>query len=116
MANPSKAKGTLGENEVRDALALERVFVTRTSPSVPWDLQRPPGKQGAYDLEALATRPDRGEWLVTLRLSDFGRLVAESDEVRDIESSPRLGLHVEVKRYARFALHSIWNKKFGGKK
>lgn len=57
-------------------------------------------------VEGLATRPDRGQWLVTIRLDDLFHILREHGD----------SAHIEVKRYARFALHTIFEKKFGGKK
>ncbi len=113
MANPSKKKGTGGENEVlkvAEDIWGEGCFA-RTSPGMPWDVERKgysgPGNHNT-PLELLATRPDHGEWLVTMRLDDALRLAHGDADFDD-------DIRIEVKRYARFALHSIWNKKFGGK-
>lgn len=109
MANPPKKKGTGGETELKDLLhdarghASFRVW-TRTAPTLPYDLHGT-GFPGLTQppIEALATRPDRGRWLVTIALDDFIDFLHSSD--REV--------HVEVKRYARFALHTIFEKKFG---
>lgn len=96
MANPPKQKGTAGETEL---LGLLGPRYHRTAPTLPFDLRR----AGALPVvNALATRPDRGQWLVTIDLPTFMRLSENEDEVR-----------VEVKRYKKFSLHGIWNKKFG---
>jgi hypothetical protein len=121
MANPSKKKGTGGETELLRLLSINGMV--RTPPASPWDLERP----GTFDdeawadgydltdvtimpdppLNALATRPDNGKWLVTVDLDTFRELVR-----RSFWTGP---IRVEVKRYARFALHGIWVKKFGNK-
>lgn len=109
MANPSKQKGTGAETELVRLLSeypwpgTGRRW-TRTSPGMNYDVHG----TGSPGLElppilALATRPDRGRWLVTVSLDDFAHLLFDC---------PR-EVHVEVKRYTRFALHSIWEKKFG---
>lgn len=99
MVNPPKQKGTKGETELLRELAGRHVYVSRTSAGMPYDLLR-----AAYTpvIEALATRPDRGEWLVTIDLDTFALLVP-------VEST----LHIEVKRYKRFAHHGIFKAKFG---
>lgn len=116
MANPSKAKGTGGETELLRALLGRGVLgVRRTSPGKLWDLERPAEDANDY-INALATRPDRGQWLVTLSLDDFCALVRYDDTASGERGIPLSGLRVEVKRYARFALHRIFESKFGGKK
>lgn len=105
MANPSKKKGTGGETELLRLFAERGVTLVRTPPGTLWDLEMP----GESPIQALATRPDRGEWLVTVDLPTFIDMAQALGFVYDV------GLRVEVKRYARFALHSIWDKKFGRK-
>jgi hypothetical protein len=61
------------------------------------------GQPGGIDV--LATRADRGERLVTLRHSDFMRLWERAYR--------RPCLYIESKRYAKFALHTIFFSKFG---
>lgn len=101
MANPPKQKGTQGETELLRELANRHVYVKRTSPGMNYDLVR-----YAYEpvIQALATRPDYGQWLVTMDLDAFAMLVP-------VEST----LQIEVKRYKRFAHHGIYTAKFGGK-
>jgi len=103
MANPSKKKGTAEETAVvrawQDAVGAQ--FVRRTSPGTNYDVLVD-GNSVCEPIEALVTRPDRGQRLYTLREADFISLVA---------GSPR-PVHIEVKRYARFALHTIFEKKF----
>ena len=107
MANPSKKKGTGGETELLRLLAAEGLTFVRTPPGTNYDLtNQNPDILELQPLEVLATRPDHGEWLVTLRLADFIVLLQE----RELWET-----HIEVKRYARFALHTIWNAKFGRK-
>lgn len=102
MANPSKQKGTGGETELLRLLDAHGRRVERTAPTLPYDL-RVLGSLPSFDV--LATRPDRGSWLMTMRLEDFALLLLASNREA----------HIEVKRYARFALHSIFEKKFGRK-
>ena len=110
MANPPKKKGTGGETELLRLLEARGLAFVRTPPTTPYDLTNAdPNVLELSPLEALATRPDRGEWLVTIRLDDFAELLLRSAEHFAWET------HIEVKRYARFALHTIWNSKFGRK-
>lgn len=103
MSNPSKAKGTAGETAVLRLLDI--AGLVRTPASSLYDLDLPTVAESAQTvIQALATRPDRGEWLITISIEDFKRLVLWSWEP--------LGLNIEVKRYARFSLHSIWNRTF----
>lgn len=108
MANPSKQKGTGGETELVKLLDQFGIFTARTSPSTKWDLVRL-GPNNKDAMPALATRPDRGEWLVTLSLHDYAALV----RFADIQTGKDTPLRIEVKRYKRFSLHSIWQEKFG---
>lgn len=102
MSNPPKKKGTSAETELKARFeAAGFVDAARTSPGLPFDVNVPgrlPRQVGA-----LATRPDRGRWLVTITLDDF----------LDLLRYRGYGARVESKRYARFALHSIFEKKFG---
>ena len=109
MANPPKAKGTGAETELKRRLAEYGIEVQRTAASSTYDLDRGAGDEG---LEILATRPDRGEWLVTLRLHDLATLINIAD-ANPLTSAGVLPLHIEVNRYARFALHTIFKNKFG---
>lgn len=116
MTNPPKKKGTAGETELRslivafivaayryiDAGTAERA-VERMPASAGYDL-RVLGADG-HRVEVLATRPDRGQWLVTLRLQDFLDLWNAGQYPPD--------LHIEVKRYARMIWHTIFTGKFG---
>jgi hypothetical protein len=99
MANPARKKGTGGENEVR--LLLETLFgrpFRRTHAGCEWDLETADGAAGA-PLFVLATRPDYGRWLVSMDPTDWAS---------DVTTRP---IRVEVKRYARFAHHAIFEKK-----
>lgn len=111
MSNPSKQKGT-GE-ETRIVRAWNQYFgrcVARRNPaSATFDITVEAGAPIHPPLQVLATRADRGECLYTLRELDFMHLFG-SYEFN--ESTP---IHIESKRYARFSLHAIFQKKFGGK-
>lgn len=107
MANPSKAKGTGGETELLRLFAEQGFVFVRTSPTTNFDLRHGAGLDGGLDV--LAMRPDHGEWLVTLRQADFAELLRNSEAFYEMTCP----VNVEVKRHARFALHAIWNKKFG---
>lgn len=109
MANPSKKKGTGAETELVNIFAEQDIPLKRTWPGMPYDMYRLDAETnngGAVDL--LATRPDRGQWLVTMRLDDFFDLLRQAEFV-----TVPIPLHIESKRYARFALHTIFEKKFG---
>lgn len=113
MANPPKQKGTTGEREVMELLH-EAGFngAVRNPPSATWDITSPSGatELGAEPLEVLATRPDRGRWLATVDLFTLLHWLQTAGP----DWYPEL--RVEVKRYARFSLHTIFEKKFGRRK
>lgn len=99
----SKQKGTAGEKEVRDVLTeLTGRKVRRMPASARWDLELP-GDDGTLDV--LATRPDFGQWLVSMDIRDFARLLSTGELPT---------VHIEVKRHKKFAHHSIFKEKFGG--
>jgi hypothetical protein len=56
-------------------------------------------------VDALVTRPDRGQALVTITLPEF----------LDLLGYRGYGARVECKRYSRFSLHTIFESKFGRK-
>jgi hypothetical protein len=105
--NKPKRKGTAGETELLRALDLLGIVTHRTAAGCEWDLERD-GEPGDNGMNVLATRPDNGRWLITMTLMDFTALVSVADgeygEGR---------LKVEVKRYAKFAHHTIFEGKFG---
>lgn len=114
MANPSRQKGTAGETELLRLLAEHGLTFTRTPASSPYDLTNAtPSRIELEPLEVLATRPDRGQWLVTVRLDQLAWLLryvaSSSGSVVPWET------HIEVKRYKKFSLHSIFESKFGAK-
>jgi len=108
MANPPKQKGTAGETELLLELLGRGINVRRTAPTLPFDLERV-GRFGDNGLNVLATRPDRGRWLLTIDLDTFASLVLLADKALGFEGQ----LNIEVKRYAKFALHTIYESKFG---
>lgn len=110
MANPPRAKGTSGERELLRLLQEYIPGLVRTPASSVVDLRRPFQQEGGIEvaLEVLATRPDKGQWLLTMNVEDFLHLW-EHAEIPD-------RLDIEVKRYARFSLHSIFEGKFGRRK
>lgn len=105
MSNPPKAKGTGGEREVKRAAEEAGFTVDRMPPSSKYDLRihAKPSMAGR-SVNALATRPDAGRWLVTIPLFEF----------LDLLGYRGYGAHVEVKRYKRFVHHRIFTEKFGG--
>lgn len=101
MSNPPKQKGTGFETEfVNDATAAG-LRAVRTSAGAKYDV-RITGSTGRV-IAAIATRPDRGSTLVTIPMKDFFHLLANHGD----------NAIVECKRYKRFALHTIFNQKFG---
>jgi len=98
----SKQKGTKGESELVEVFREAGFKVRRTSPGSNHDVEVK-GEIGNPFIEALATRPDRGQWLVSIKLTDFVELleIAQGD------------CDMEVKRHKRFAHHSIYEQKFG---
>lgn len=101
MANPPKQKGTKFETEVVNAALDKGLTAQRTSAGRRYDIDIL-GSTGRT-IEALATRPDYGHTLVTMRLADFLHLLAGHGD----------GAKVECKRYRRFSLHGIFDDKFG---
>jgi len=102
VSNPPKQKGTGAETELKDK--IDMLGLVRTPPGTKWDLEFR-GNPDMEPLELLATRPDRGEWLITLRLEDSLYILGFGP--------PYTPLHIEVKRYKRFAHHKIFEDKFG---
>ena len=101
MANPSKAKGTGGETELMRLLNKHGWNFRRTSAGCVWDLEQEGKNTHMVAIDILATRPDNGEWLFTTDLTGIGLGIIATAPVR-----------IEVKRYRRFALHTIWVSKF----
>jgi Holliday junction resolvase len=104
VSNPPKAKGTGFEREVMRALEEHGFDARRTSPGWPYDIDVV--RTGPLDygpIQALVTRPDRGEPLVTLPLEQF------LDLLHNYQASAQL----ECKRYARFVMHTIYKETFG---
>lgn len=105
MANPPKQKGTGGERELVMAFSAAGFYPKRTSPGLEYDIDVPSAPHmGGRQVDALATRPDRGRWLVTITLPEF----------LDLLGYRGYGARVESKRYHRFSLHSLFEGKFGG--
>ena len=108
MANPPKAKGTKAESELR--CLFEDYFsfpvLRRTSPGMAWDLESI-GDGHLRPINVLATRPDRGQWLMTISLTDF---LSMFDASGFLSAAP---LRIESKRYKSFAHHRIYTEKFG---
>jgi hypothetical protein len=106
MSNPSKQKGTGGETELRLELLGVLPRLRRTAASSVWDLEQT-GGGGAVFIPLLATRPDRGEWLISMTLDTFRELLGDQGETDAIEVA------IESKRYKRFAHHTIYEETFG---
>jgi hypothetical protein len=111
VSNPPKQKGTGGETEL--LRLLEQRFPLRRwrkcENGHPWDIETvdeyPDGVGTGNVIRILATRPDRGQWLLSMPLIAYAMGDADVDPIQ-----------VEVKRHARFAHHSIFESKFGGKR
>jgi len=102
VSNTPKQKGTGGETELTGYLQAAGFPAMRTSPGMKHDVTIVGDQR--HPLEVLATRPDRGFWLMTMRLADFSGLYRGNGRQA----------HIEVKRYARFSLHSTFVSKFDG--
>ena len=111
MSNPPKQKGTGGETEL--LRLLEQHMPNRRwrkcENGHPWDIETvdvydDDGLSG-FVVRILATRPDRGQWLLSIPLITWAAC--------DLRVDP---IQVEVKRHARFAHHTIFEQKFGGKR
>ena len=97
----SKIKGTGGEREIK--LILERLTGRRfrkTGAGAPWDLETVDNDYRQGPIRILATRPDRGEWLLSMHAGDWARDL-KTQEIR-----------VEVNRWAKFWHHSEYEETF----
>jgi hypothetical protein len=115
MANPPRQKGTTEETAIVNEwnnyfAAFEVEHVARRMPAgARYDIEVDGFEWGDRSpIEVLSTRSDRGERLVTLRFADFMDLYG-------IGKEPPV-LHIEAKRYARTAIGTIFEKKFGRKR
>ena len=100
MANPSKQKGTKFETDIVNRGKDYGLDIRRMPASARYDIFVRSGT--GRTIEALVTRPDYGKALATIRLDDlFHLLVAHGD-----------GAHIEAKRLAKVAIHSIFDDKF----
>lgn len=112
MANPSRRKGTGEETAIVDRwnTYFGREVARRTSASSTYDVRVQVDGAVHPPIQVLSTRPDRGRRLYTLTEQDFLELFGSG------EFHANTPVHIEAKRYARFSLHTIFEKKFGGKK
>ncbi len=111
MSNPPRQKGTKEETAIVNewnGLLSYGATARRMPASSVYDIHVE-GFEPA--IEVLATRADRGERLVTLRFKDFVRLWGLAND--DVLDAPEL--HIEAKRYARFAVNTLFASKFGKK-
>jgi Holliday junction resolvase len=99
MVNPPRKKGTGYETELVNAFEAEGYVARRMEAGHRFDIEVLGPRLDPINV--LATRPDRGRTLVTVSLEDLFRLI------------PMNSLHVEAKRYKRFALHTLYEEKFG---
>jgi hypothetical protein len=105
MANPPKQKGTGGETELRLELLELLPELKRTPPGTLWDLEQ---VGSTRPQQILGTRPDRGQWLITMSLDDYRDVMH-----RAFDHGQTPAVRIEVKRYKRFSLHRIFQEKFG---
>jgi hypothetical protein len=111
MSSPSKQKGTAGETSLLRALVPYIPTLHRTAASSKVDLEST-GTGSVFRL--LATRPDRGQWLISMPLEEFMEVWSSAyEEGRHFHLMPPVA--IEAKRYARFAHHNIFESKFGAK-
>ena len=103
MSSKAKAKGTRAETELLRRLNAAGFALRRREAGAEADL-RQDGTPGAKEHKVLATRPDHGQWLFTIDMPTFVAVFSREDS-----------LDIEVKRYSRFALHTIYERKFGRK-
>ena len=100
MSNPPRKKGTGFESFIVKEAEGYGLEATRTSAGARYDVDIRGGT--GRSIEGLATRPDRGQPLVTIRLADFFHLLASHGD----------GAHIEAKRYKAFRHHAIFESKF----
>lgn len=110
-----RQKGTAEETRIVNAWNewICRDVARRNPAGAPWDVtveMRQPSPS-LDPIQVLSTRADRGEPLYTLRETDFIGLVDAASSI--MGDKP---IHIESKRYARFALHTIFFSKFGKRK
>jgi hypothetical protein len=121
VANPSRKKGTTGEVELRDRLnamgtsgapgEVGQVFkLVRREAGARTDLRQEPFEgEGGLDIQqlaVLATRPDRGRWLITMTLDLFEEMMYAAW----VRTGSRPELEIEVKRRAKIAHHSLFEE------
>jgi hypothetical protein len=104
VANPPRKKGTAYETEVVREIEGSGLQATRTPAGSRYDISVKGGTGRTID--GLATRTDRGQSLVTIRLQDFIHLLTSHGDAA----------HIECKRYKSFAHHTIFESKFGKEK
>jgi hypothetical protein len=114
MANPARQKGTGGETELLRLLASLGVEVHRMPAASRWDLDRGNKPEGH---SVLATRPDRGRWLVTMTVEAWADLVKVADRYYSLDdgiAEGTLPLHIEVKRRKTLAHHTLFEQEVDG--
>lgn len=105
-SSPSKQKGTAGETELLRILQPWLPRLVRNPSSSIADLTSLPLDGVEFEpIQALATRPDRGRWLIAIEADVFGWLASSVQYQTPID--------IEVKRHAKFAHHKIFEEKFG---
>jgi hypothetical protein len=117
VANPSKQKGTKFETQIVNDLnttfgsqVVGGVFAKRTPASSRYDIENVrPTNPGYPATDILVAKADYGPRLVTMQWHDFTMLWGVA--MGESYDGP---LHIEAKRLAKIALHSIFEEKFGG--
>ena len=115
MSNPSKQKGTKFETKIVNDLndhfggaTVGGVYAKRMPAGSRYDIYNVrPTNPGYTPTDILVAKADYGPPLVTLRWSDFLSLWGLA--MGEAYDGP---LHIEAKRLAKIALHSIFEEKF----
>ena len=101
MTNPSKAKGTRFETWVVNTLVNDYgLDAFRKEAAHRYDIEVR-GNTGRT-IDTLVTRPDYGQPLAIIRFRDFAHILQEHGD----------NAHIEAKRLAKVAIHSIFEDKF----
>jgi hypothetical protein len=113
MANPPRQKGTTEETAIVNEwnAYFPRRLARRMPAASRYDIHVDGAWPGIRVVDVLSTRADRGERLVTIRFEDFMSLWSDATT-----TGAEPTLHIESKRYARTAIGTIFEKKFGRKR
>lgn len=103
MPNPPRQKGTAGETELLRLLNEKGFKFVRRPAGARTDLRHESPHPFSPTFKVLATRPDRGQWLLTIDAATFCEVFAP-----DLEN-----IEIEVKRRKKFAHHSLYEDELG---